>query len=81
VVSEALANTAKHSGATRATVWLTMRNGDLYVEVVDDGRGGANPNGAGLHGLAQRVAALDGSLEIDSPAGGPTVVRAVIPCA
>jgi signal transduction histidine kinase len=81
VVSEALANTAKHSGATRATVWLTMSNGDLHVEVVDDGRGGADPNGAGLHGLAQRVAALDGSLEIDSPAGGPTVVRAVIPCA
>jgi signal transduction histidine kinase len=81
VVSEALANTAKHSGATRATVWLTMRGNDLHVEVVDDGHGGANPAGAGLHGLTQRVEALDGTLEIDSPPGGPTMVRAVIPCA
>jgi signal transduction histidine kinase len=61
-------------------VWVTERNGDLHVEVVDDGRGGADPSGAGLHGLAQRVAALDGSLEVNSPPGGPTVVRAVLPC-
>jgi signal transduction histidine kinase len=81
VVSEALANTAKHSGAQRAAVWVTLRNNDLHVEVVDDGRGGADPGGAGLKGLAQRVAALDGSLEVNSPAGGPTVVRAVLPCA
>jgi signal transduction histidine kinase len=81
VVSEALANTAKHSGARRATVWVTQRGDDLRVEVVDDGRGGADPAGAGLHGLAQRVAALDGALEINSPPGGPTVVRAVLPCA
>jgi signal transduction histidine kinase len=81
VVSEALANTAKHSGARRATVWLTQRNGQLHVEVVDDGRGGANPQGEGLKGLSQRIAALDGSLEVNSPPGGPTVVRAVIPCA
>ena len=81
VVSEALANTAKHSRAQRATVWVTQRGTDLHVEVVDDGRGGADPTGSGLHGLAQRVAALDGSLEINSPPGGPTVVRAVLPCA
>jgi signal transduction histidine kinase len=81
VVSEALANTAKHSGAQRATVWLTQRGTDLHVEVVDDGRGGADPGGAGLRGLAQRVEALDGHLEINSPPGGPTVVRAVLPCA
>jgi signal transduction histidine kinase len=81
VVSEALANTAKHSGAERATVWLRLRNAQLHVEVVDDGRGGADPGGAGLKGLAQRVAALDGSLEVNSPPGGPTVVRAVLPCA
>jgi signal transduction histidine kinase len=80
VVSEALANTAKHSGAERATVWVTQREDDLRVEVVDDGRGGADPAGAGLHGLAQRVAALDGTLEVNSPPGGPTVVRAVLPC-
>jgi signal transduction histidine kinase len=81
VVSEALANTAKHSGAERATVWLRLRNAQLHVEVVDDGRGGADPGGAGLKGLAQRIAALDGSLEVNSPPGGPTVVRAVLPCA
>jgi signal transduction histidine kinase len=81
VVSEALANTAKHSGAQRATVWVTERGNDLHVEVVDDGRGGADASGTGLHGLAQRVAALDGSLEIYSPPGGPTVVRAALPCA
>ena len=52
VVSEALANAAKHSGATRAMVWLTQRGSDLQVEVVDDGRGGADPTGAGLKGLA-----------------------------
>ena len=80
VVSEALANTAKHSDAKRATVWVTMRGGDLHVEVVDDGRGGADPGGDGLHGLAQRVEALDGSLEVNSPPGGPTLVRAVLPC-
>ncbi len=81
VVSEALANTAKHSGAQRATVWVTMRHDSLHVEVVDDGRGGADPTGAGLKGLAQRVEALDGSLEVNSPPGGPTVVRAALPCA
>src|SRR3954451_20988698 len=81
VVSEALANTAKHSGAQRATVWVTERGADLHVEVVDDGRGGVDPAGGGLRGLAQRVAALDGQLEINSPPGGPTVIRAVLPCA
>ena len=80
VVSEALANAAKHSDAGRVTILLTQRNGSLQVEVVDDGRGGADPAGAGLKGLAQRVAALDGTLEVNSPPGGPTVVRALLPC-
>jgi signal transduction histidine kinase len=80
VVSEALANAAKHSGAERAAVWVTAQNGHLHVEVLDDGRGGADLNGDGLTGLTQRVAALDGSLELHSPPGGPTVVRAFIPC-
>ncbi len=80
VVSEALANTAKHSGAAHAAIWLTQRDGQLNVEVVDDGSGGADRSGTGLRGLAQRVAALDGSLEVHSPPGGPTVVRAVLPC-
>jgi signal transduction histidine kinase len=80
VVSEALANAAKHSQAERAAVWVTLRNAHLHVEVVDDGRGGADPGGSGLKGLAQRVEALDGSLEVHSPSGGPTVVRALLPC-
>ncbi len=80
VVSEALANAAKHSGAERAAVWVTLRNAHLHVEVVDDGHGGADPAGSGLKGLAQRVEALDGSLEVHSPSGGPTVVRALLPC-
>ena len=80
VVSEALANAAKHSGAEHAAVWLTAQDDHLHVEVLDDGRGGADPRGGGLTGLAQRVAALDGSLELHSPPGGPTVVRAFIPC-
>ena len=80
VVSEALANAAKHSGAGHAAVWLTAQDGNLQVEVVDDGRGGADPAGSGLKGLAQRVEALDGSLQIHSPPGGPTVVRALLPC-
>jgi signal transduction histidine kinase len=80
VVSEALANAGKHSGAARATVLIGERDGALHVEVIDDGRGGANPDGVGLKGLDRRVGALDGSLEITSPRGGPTVVRAVLPC-
>jgi signal transduction histidine kinase len=80
VVSEALANTAKHSGASHAAVWLTALDGRLPVEVVDDGRGHADASGAGLKGLAQRVEALDGTLYVHSPAGGPTVVRALLPC-
>jgi signal transduction histidine kinase len=51
------------------------------VRVLDDGRGGASEADGGLHGLRQRVEALDGSLRIASPAGGPTVIEAVLPCA
>jgi signal transduction histidine kinase len=80
VVSEALANAGKHSGAQRATILVCQRDGSLKVEVVDDGRGGADPQGAGLRGLEKRVEALDGTLEVNSPPGGPTVVRAVLPC-
>ena len=80
VVSEALANAAKHSEASHVSVWLTRQADTLRVEVVDDGRGGADAAGAGLRGLAQRVAALDGTLEVYSPRGGPTVVQASLPC-
>ncbi len=81
VASEALTNVAKHSGATRATIRAWTGGGRLAIEVVDDGRGGAAlAKGHGLTGLADRVAALDGSLGVESPDGGPTTVRAVIPC-
>jgi signal transduction histidine kinase len=81
VVSEALANIAKHSGATRAEVGV-RRDGDvLRVTITDDGTGGADPSrGTGLAGLAQRVRSVDGSLSISSPPGGPTVIAAELPC-
>jgi signal transduction histidine kinase len=79
VVSEALANVVKHSGADRAEVGIRRENGRLLVEVRDDGAGGANPAGSGLRGLADRVAALDGSLEVNGQSSGGTVIRAEIP--
>jgi signal transduction histidine kinase len=78
VVAEALANVAKHSGASvaRVAVWRAPED-MLMVEVVDDGKGGADPEaGTGLAGLVDRLAALEGRLFIESPAGGPTRVRA-----
>ena len=82
VVAEALTNVAKYAEATRAHVQLRRDNGALVVEVADDGVGGADAGrGSGLRGLADRVAALDGKLEVDSPAGAGTTVRARIPCA
>ncbi|HEY1917150.1 MAG TPA: histidine kinase [Streptosporangiaceae bacterium] len=81
VVSEALANVAKHAQASHAsvTVW---RAGDLLrVEVTDDGVGGADPSlGTGLAGLSGRVRSVDGQLEVTSPAGGPTRIYAELPC-
>jgi signal transduction histidine kinase len=81
VVSEALANTAKHSGATRVLVSVARVEDRLVVETVDDGAGGASAEGSGLRGLRQRVEALDGTLTVTSPAGGPTSIRAELPCA
>ena len=82
VVTEALANVAKHSGARRCDV-LANRNGSrLIVEVRDDGAGGARVEpGGGLAGLESRIAGVDGTFSVTSPAGGPTVVRAEIPLA
>src|SRR6266508_2407465 len=82
VAAEALVNVAKHAAASAATVTVT-RNGDLaVVEVSDDGVGGADPAaGGGLAGLAGRVGGVDGRLTVASPPGGPTVVRAELPCA
>jgi signal transduction histidine kinase len=81
VVAEALANVAKHSGASEAQVAIRREPDDrLTVEVVDDGEGGANPGaGGGLAGLRDRLAALDGWFSVESPAGGPTRVRAELP--
>jgi signal transduction histidine kinase len=81
LVAEALTNVARYAQASQATVALSRNDGHLEVEVVDDGIGGADPStGSGLSGLADRVAALDGRLEVESPAGRGTTVRAVIPC-
>jgi signal transduction histidine kinase len=82
VVSEALANVAKHAHARSATVSIAPRNGGLVVEVSDDGCGGAKAwAGSGLEGLADRVGALDGRLTITSAQGAGTTIRAEIPCA
>ncbi len=81
VVSEALTNVVKHSGAGRAQVTARLADGRLHLRIVDDGAGGADPTrGSGLTGLRQRVASVDGELTIESPPGGPTVLEAVIPC-
>jgi signal transduction histidine kinase len=83
VVAEALANARKHASADRVSVrvWEDAA-GRLVVEVLDDGVGGADLDaGSGLSGLRKRIAALDGVLEVASPVGGPTTVRAVLPCA
>ncbi|MEV4924063.1 sensor histidine kinase [Streptomyces roseoverticillatus] len=82
VVSEALANVVKHARAGRADVRVETRGGILLVVVTDDGVGGASPEGGtGLAGLAKRVASVDGTFSISSPAGGPTVVTVELPCA
>ncbi|MEK6250983.1 MAG: histidine kinase [Actinomycetota bacterium] len=81
VVSEALTNVARYAGADQASVRVAQHNGAVEVEVRDDGVGGADPElGTGLRGLSDRVAALDGRLEVVSPAGEGTTVRASIPC-
>jgi signal transduction histidine kinase len=80
VVSEALTNVAKYARATQATVAVKRENGHVIVEVTDDGVGGADvAQGSGLRGLADRVAALDGKLSLDSPSGRGTRVQAQIP--
>ncbi|MEV4348602.1 sensor domain-containing protein [Actinoplanes sp. NPDC049596] len=81
VAAEALTNVFKHSHATSASVTVVERDGALVVEVLDDGRGGADPaGGSGLTGLADRVAVADGRMLLSSPPGGPTLIRVEIPC-
>src|SRR6478752_1826760 len=80
VVAEALTNIAKHSAAKSATVSVVAEGGMIEVRVVDDGVGGAHPSkGLGLSGLRQRLAAVDGTLDITSPEWGGTVLVARIP--
>jgi signal transduction histidine kinase len=79
VVAEALANIAKHAAATSATVAVTEQPGQMLVEIRDDGIGGADAAGSGLRGLAARVTALDGHVEIRTPARAGTLIRALIP--
>ena len=80
VVAEALTNAAKHSRSGSARVSIERTEDAIAATVVDDGQGGANPEGSGLAGLRKRVRALDGRLDVISPPGGPTVIRAEIPC-
>jgi signal transduction histidine kinase len=89
VVSEALTNVAKHAGASHAEVTVERTGDRLRIVVSDDGRGGAtldgggtaaNGGGTGLRGLAQRAAAVDGTLTVESPPGGPTAITVELPC-
>jgi signal transduction histidine kinase len=80
VVAEALTNVAKYANASRATVRAVRDDGRLVVEIADDGVGGADlSRGSGLRGLADRVSALDGTLNVRSDNGRGTVLRAIIP--
>ncbi len=81
VVSEGLANIAKHANASHAEVFVRRYGDRLHVIVSDDGAGGADPaDGSGLDGLARRVESVDGTFEIDSPPGGPTLLTVDLPC-
>jgi signal transduction histidine kinase len=82
VVAEGLTNAVRYSGAEEARVQVAFADGTLDLTVVDNGRGGADPAvGSGLRGLADRLAALGGSLDITSPPGLGTRLHVVIPCA
>jgi signal transduction histidine kinase len=86
VVAEALTNAARHSGSSRAEVGLTRTGTGVRVSVRDEGKGGAestgnDTGGTGLPGMRRRVAALDGTFTVTSPAGGPTLIEAELPCA
>jgi signal transduction histidine kinase len=81
VAAEALANASKHAIASRVDIRAARMGDAVVVTVMDDGRGGADPGGAGLQGLRGRVEALDGTFRVESPPGGPTILEAVLPCA
>ena len=79
VCCEALANAVKHAHATRVAITVEHLDGGIVATVSDDGRGGADPSGSGLQGLADRLAARNGRLRVDSPPGAGTTVTAMIP--
>ena len=81
VAAESLANVVKHADASSARVSVVTRDGRVLITVDDDGRGGADPDGAGLRGLRDRIEAVDGRFSVRSPAGGGTHVSASISCA
>jgi signal transduction histidine kinase len=81
IVAEALTNVAKHSRAQRAAVMACVEHGMLQVEIEDDGVGGAEGAGSGLLGLGDRLAVLEGTLRVESPPDGGTLVAAAIPLA
>lgn len=81
ITAELLANVTRHSHAHRASVRVTTEGGLVFIEVWDDGRGGADPErGTGLTGIGQRTAAHNGNLSVRSPRGGPTTIRVELPC-
>ncbi|MFG2465152.1 sensor histidine kinase [Streptomyces canus] len=81
IAAEALTNIAKHSGASRATITVRSPGSRLLLRITDDGRGGADEHaGSGLTGIRHRIAAHDGTLQLASPPGGPTVLEADLPC-
>lgn len=85
-MAEALTNVAKHAGATQAVVTVRLDGSAnlLHISIFDDGRGGASistdENATGLRGLQERVRAAGGTFGVSSPATGPTIVTAVLPC-
>ena len=82
LVAEALTNAVKYSGAQRCALSVVRTSGTVAISVADDGRGGADPTlGSGLRGMADRVAAVGGSIDMDSPPGGGTTIVAKVPCA
>ena len=80
VAAEALANAVKHARARSVDITIVRSGDSLELTVHDNGSGGADPDGSGLRGLRRRVEALDGSLSVTSPRGGPTTIRAELPC-
>jgi len=80
VTAEALTNAVKHAPGASVRIAVRRAGPRLVVEVADNGPGGADPRGSGLSGLRQRVEALDGTLDVDSPEGIGTTIRAVLPC-